>query len=265
MNAGVRKRMSVSLALACVVSVVTMLVGPEGASIYDVGRWILLAAFAAVTVALALTRLDRRVLAVVAVVLAVQLAATGVVGTKHWGALCGPGACYNGSFVLERILAIAMVVANAAACAVCVAALRGGAFVWRGGRSVVAIVAGILAAVSTVWLLSKAGAMYRDTTSLGAFMILYALPWGGSIVAAGWLEARSALVATLTVAGSAVVVATTHQLIAFSQDSLAAGLTAATLALIAGVIVGGGDVVGRQVQRASPGTGGGEVSRAGEA
>jgi hypothetical protein len=221
-------------ATGCGVGVAVFLVGPDGASVYDVARWILLVGLATGSTLL-LASSSRSVLLgslAAVVVLAGQLSATGIVAFRHWSALCGPSACNLLQVDVERPLAVVLAVTMfVVAVTGATALLRAGAFLvppalWV---AVVAVAAGGLIAAVLPFVLGE-----RRSTAMAGYAFVYSLPWGLTLVATAWLRRIPALAAAAVVVASSAGVAVTKSHIAFVDQRswffVATVLAAAVLA-----------------------------------
>jgi hypothetical protein len=177
-------------------------------TLYDGGRWFLLAILVAVGGVLLVTRSVAviRSAAIVGVVTAVQLCTTGIVAAKHWRPWTGMNGF--GGNDLSTLVPLAFLLAGAGfvALVACGAALRAGGirrtdlgarYRWGG------LVAGALIAVALPIVLLPDADRPRDLTAVAAYALLYSLPWGVSIAVSGWLGSIGALAAVTTVAVSA--------------------------------------------------------------
>lgn len=156
-------------------------------------------------VALALSRRGGPA-AAVALVVALQLAGTGVVARRHAVPAGGTGGLFAADVDRVRALAVVVVVAAAAAAVVSLLSLLPptGTPV-TGRRRLLATAAGLAVVVLVPLGIGATSTEMRDATSLGAMVLSYGLPWGAGLVAAGRLPRDRSVAAALTVAGSAAL------------------------------------------------------------
>jgi hypothetical protein len=208
---------------ACAVALVVFLIGPTGMSVYDRSRWILL--FGLVVSGLGLIRTPIRSAipgwAAFGAVMAGQLTTTGIVGYRHWSALCGPGACYLNEVDVERPLAALLALAMGVATVACLRILvRHEAFGRRGASwkmRIASVAMGCAIALALPVLLAAPPYPNFDQTSLGSYALLYSLPWGGTIAVSPWLRRPAAvgglsavLLSSLAVAANPATIASNH-------------------------------------------------------
>ncbi|GAA3950634.1 hypothetical protein Aau02nite_76950 [Amorphoplanes auranticolor] len=150
-----------------------------------------------------------RAAALLAAIVAAQLAGTGLIAIRSWFAIKGFGG--SGSLTATPITYAGTVALAAAAATVAAAAL-----VWRepadGWRSFIpARPLYIAVGVAVVTLLPQqwnAATESGDITGLGPIATLtYSLPWGVGITVLGWMRGRCAVAAAITVAVAAVLCA----------------------------------------------------------
>lgn len=176
----------------------------------------------------------------VAAVMAAQIAGTGVVGSKHWRPAIGMGG-YGDHLRELQVMAGVMAACGLTALVVCTLRLRvvrrASGVSGRGSRASCALVGG-----GVVVLLPVGVALVdhdaRDLTSTGAVLLVYGLPWGASLVAAGWLPRPAGLATTATVAlsaGCATVGPQMWSLVADSARPVFAGALAASV--LVGMVV----------------------------
>jgi len=191
----------------------TSRIGLRAGTLYPPADWVLLAGMAMCGVALVVApRLRDRLADVAAgagLVAAAQLAGTGVVAFKHWRPYVGMSG--HGDHLTElKVLAVVM------ACAGLGASL---AFLWwlvaarclpvavPGVARVTCAVAGLVVVVGLPVGIAAGRSELMDLTSLGAFALIYSLPWGLAVMLSGWLArpaASGALVAVLVSIGLAL-------------------------------------------------------------
>jgi len=145
------------------------------------------AASLVITMEPASARAQRLVASATIVVVGAQLAGTGVVAAKHWQPAFGMGGYAGDPDRLER-LAILLAVAAAAATLVGLRQLWvEGAFSdpVRPGVRRACLVAGLAVVALLPLALTLGDGDMRDLTSWGAMGLIYAGPWGLSLVLAG--------------------------------------------------------------------------------
>jgi len=180
--------------------------------------------------------------AVVGFVAAVQLAGTGVVAWKHWPLYAGMTG--GGSNLAElRALAVVLAVSGLVAAAACAWTVLSAGLLPVPSRAIVRVgcAAGSVALVVGLPLALGAGdPQNQDANSLGAYALIYALPWGGAVLAAGWVEPRLRLAGLLAVLASIVVVASGSQMadIVFSSPTRAFVLAAVVVLAVLAVDLG---------------------------
>ncbi|MBO4206904.1 hypothetical protein [Micromonospora echinofusca] len=184
---------------------------------YDPSRWLLLAALAGAGVAVATTRTRAHAAAaaVVGAATALQLATTGVYAVKHWRPFSG-SAGYGHANLVEVVGYAKLVTGTGAVLLLlCLAgAWHFGAFSRAPGSGdrMLALGLGTFVAVTLPTALGVGDGEKMDLTSLGAFALVYALPWGLGLAVTGWLHRAAALAAAGTVLGSAVACLVFHRM-----------------------------------------------------
>jgi hypothetical protein len=148
--------------------------------------------------------------AVVAAILAAQVAGHGTVAVRDWFNVVGASAGMSRG-ALATVVSLAAVVALSAVVAGClsVAVLwREPAGGWRGLRPQrpAYVVIGVAVAVALPPVLA---ARWNDfgPTMLGQTALTWSLPWGAGLALAGWLDRRARIAASVTVIASILVVA----------------------------------------------------------
>ncbi|MEV4534389.1 hypothetical protein AB0J82_11225 [Asanoa sp. NPDC049518] len=179
--------------------------------IYPAAVWPMLAALVGCGLVIARRPAWVRESALVAAIVAAQVAGYGVVAVRDW--FNARGAAGMASHNLATVVTFAASVALCATVATCVAV----GLLWRapGDWRILlrparprSVVLGVVVAVGVPLLL---GATYRDAdiTSVGQYALTYSLPWGAALALAGWFDPRGAMVARATVAASVVLVVVT--------------------------------------------------------
>lgn len=174
----------------------------------------------------------------VALVVSVQLAGTAVVAHKHARPASGMGSLFPADVGMIERRAVVIAVAATVAAVVCLLRLVPPAGDRVGGRlRVLGTTAGVIVAGLVPVAIAATSAEMQDTTSLGAMGLMYGLPWGVGLVAAGWLPWDQAVAAAGTVVGSALLALIGPELVDLIQGrpepAFAAALLAALLVLAA--------------------------------
>jgi hypothetical protein len=128
--------------------------------------------------------------AVVALVTAMQLGGIGSVAVKHWGPSFGMGGGYGDPHQLERqawLLAFLGTISGLAALGM-LAIDRQYVLRSRVWTQVLCVGTGVLFVVLVPFAVGAGSAENRDATSLGAYALMYGLPWGITLVLAGFLK-----------------------------------------------------------------------------
>jgi hypothetical protein len=181
----------------------------DGQALFEWPHW----AFVAVLLVagLMLTRAaNTPMAAAVALVVAAQLAGAGIVAQHHWRGAAGP-AC--GYWTNQQLIKTTAIIAAVAATIAALACLQ---VVWATRRAspaparslgtpvhLASMVVGVLVAVALPFLLAVGDSAAQDRTSLGAFALLWSLPWGGALVLSAFLARPVAVAVALSVAVSA--------------------------------------------------------------
>lgn len=169
--------------------------------------WPLLVALLAAGVLLAVRPKLGRAVAIVAAILAAQVAGFGVVAVRDWFNANGATGIAQHNLATVVTLAAAVAIASTVAGCVSLAVLwREPADGWHGLRP--ARPAYVLAGIVLAALLPLAlGQTLGDTdiTTLGQLALTYSLPWGVGLAAAGWLGRRAGIAALTTVAVSMIL------------------------------------------------------------
>ncbi|WP_155370278.1 hypothetical protein [Catellatospora vulcania] len=175
------------------------------ATLYGAGRWVLLALLAVGGLVLLRGRpVAADVAATAGLFAAGQLSATGIWAVKHWRPFSGMvGTGYN-ILPLLMPLAAVLAVAGAVAAVVCLAVMRRSGVLaaqTHGYQRWVAFATG--AAVAVGLPVAMLGGL-SPITLLGAYALLFGLPWGIALAATGWLRRDAALTAGALVTVSAL-------------------------------------------------------------
>jgi hypothetical protein len=182
----------------------------SGITVYPWWTWALIlagATAAALTVILSQrAEAASRAAAGIALVAAVQLAGTGFVARKHWRPAMGMGGVSEGGVHLElyQRVAVLMGVLSLVAAGAMVAQLWGRGAFERPSAGVQAAVT-VLGLGVVGWL--PFGLMTGENTNhplhlWGALGLIYAGPWGGSLLLAAWLSRPAAVGIAAAVVGS---------------------------------------------------------------
>ncbi len=191
----------------------TSRVGLRAGTLYPPADWVLLAGMAVCGVALIVApRLRDRLADVAAgagLVAAAQLAGTGVVAFKHWRPYVGMSG--HGDRLTElKVLAVVLACAGLAASLaffLWLVAARSLPVAVPGVARVTCAVAGLVVVVGLPVGIAAGRPELMDLTSLGAFALIYSLPWGLAAMLSGWLArpaATGALAAVLVSMGLAL-------------------------------------------------------------
>lgn len=187
----------------------TGVAGHDG-TLYGVSRWALLVALAATGALLAGTARirARRAIAAAGAIVALQLVGTGVVAVKHWRPFSGmTGFGYANLGTVRMLAGILTISAVVAVIALLVVLRRGDGHtsVAATRRRVIAAATGAVIAVGVPVALGAGDGQTWDVTSLGAYALLYSIPWGLGFALSGWLERPAGWAAHGAVGGSALV------------------------------------------------------------
>ncbi len=178
------------------------------------------------------SRLARAAASSVVVVVGAQVAGTGVVAAKHWHPASNMGG-YVSSKRVDMMEQLAMVIAVAGTAAVVLALwqlITDGAFTSetpRGFRRL-CVTAGVLVVVVLPFAL-MVGDEYPDITTWGAMGLIYAGPWGVSILLAAHLSRTASRTLLVTVAGSALMASAGPQMAGLVTSPVLAQFAALTL------------------------------------
>jgi hypothetical protein len=182
----------------------------------------------------------RRLAPAVGLVLAAQVAGTGCWAAKHWEpfyGMSGGVAPLRQMQVLAGVLVLCGVMAGAASLWQLAATgelrLPAG---WPGAWVCTGV--GLLIVAVLPWIIAAGEPDYTDFTSIGAFALIYSIPWGGALAVAGWLRRSPALAVTGAVAGTAVWALVGPSMGDVGPSNPAAGFAVAALvALVLGVLI----------------------------
>lgn len=169
----------------------------------------------------------------VGAVAALQLTGTGVVAVKHWRPAMGMGGTYDHLAALQAAAALLALV-GLVCVGVCVALLVRGQAVAVQPSSIVlwsSLVVGALLLVSVPLLVGRTDPETMDLSSLGAFALMYGLPWGVAVIASAWLPRSTALAVLVAVLGSTVLVAATTPMADIVFTSVGTAFVPATVAV----------------------------------
>lgn len=200
----------IAVAVACGVTLGTLLTRahPNGETAYLPGVWIELIGLA-ICGTIFLLRTDHRVRWIagsIGFLLAAQLAGSAVYAFKRWEPIGGFGGGVS-NLVLVRILAVSMATAAVIAATSCaVVLIRDGVLrisLSRSSRIGVAI--GVALGIGLPWVLGVGGPATTDLTSIGAYAVLFSVPYGLTLVGVAWLKRVPASAVLLTVAASAAL------------------------------------------------------------
>lgn len=211
----------VLLSCVAVAAVLSTQADPEAAravdrTIYTSASWLLLGVLAVVGLVLVVMakgeasgRHARLRLAALAVgpVVAAQVAGTGVWAAKHWESFYGVTGGGGVSLTLLQGLAVLLVAGGVAAGVACMAQLAGEGYLRRpsSGRGWLLLTLGIVVALALPWVIAAGEPQYTDFTSIGAFALIYSIPWGGGLVGAALLTREPAQAMAGAVAGTALL------------------------------------------------------------
>lgn len=173
---------------------------------YTPALWPLLVALLAAGVLIMTRPRLARPAAVVAAIVAVQIAGNGWVAIREWFSIFGLGGLAKHHLVALHTYAVAVPLAATAAAVVAAALVwREPAAGWRGTLpsqpGYVVAGAAVVVLVPLMWDVARVSLDiigFRHVASL-----TYTLPWGVGLATAGWLPRRAARAAVLTVAVSA--------------------------------------------------------------
>ena len=185
----------------------------SGGTLYPAAAWVFALALGVAGVALVVGA--GPAVAGVGGVASLQLAGTGLVAVKHWRPYMGMAGTYEHLAVLQ-LLAGLLALAAFVAVVVCLAVLVGaGAFPcllgpWSCGRRS-SWVASSWRRFPCWW--GAADPETMDVSSLGAFALLYGVPWGLSVAASAWMVRRTAVAVLAAVLGSTLLVAATKPMV----------------------------------------------------
>ena len=193
------------LVLCAVLATAPPIMTPE--PYWPVGLKMLIAGLGVAGLVVAARPRLRRPAAMVAAVLAAQLAGLGTVGIRDMFNAQGAGLPGLAPHEVAQRVALAAVLALVGTVAMCVAVAllwrepERGWQAWRPRRTRLAVIGLAVVVVSTVpgWFASGASML----TGMGQGLLSYGLPWGGGLIAAAWFGSRVRLAAAGTVIASA--------------------------------------------------------------
>lgn len=251
MSEGIRRRRSprptvwagIVVLLASGLAAVTLAIEgqPEG-SPYPAGLWVVLAGVVVVGLAL-VSRLGdavRSSAAAVGVVLSMQLIGAGIYAIKRWRVqVLRPLLTVNTGLV--RGLAVAMAAAMLASSVTCLVVLiRSDGFPARTTRAMrtTAAAVGLITILGLPWAVGFGGTDTTDLTSIGAYALLYSVPWGVGLVGVGWLDRSPAMaiLVAIVVSGIATLLFTADG-IPIAIGNVVTGFAASVAAVLAVAIV----------------------------
>ena len=146
----------------------------------------------------------RAIAAAVGAVLSAQMAGSALYAVKRWVPIGGFGGGIKNLGTL-RALAAAMALTAIFAGTSCVIVLvKEGALRPSTARSSLVVAGcGLVVVVALPLVLGAGGNATMDLTSIGAYALLFSIPWGVGIVGAAWLPRPPAVAVLVTVAASA--------------------------------------------------------------
>ncbi len=207
-----------------------------GTSIYPwwTGALVLAGVIAGLVVLLAprASRPARAAASSVVVVVGAQVAGTGVVAAKHWHPASNMGG-YVSSKNVDLMEQLALVIAVAGTTAVVLALwqlITDGAFTSETPQAFrrLCVTAGALV-IGVLPFALMVGDDYPDITTWGAMGLIYAGPWGVSILLAAHLSRPASRTLLVTVAGSALMASAGPQMAGLVTSPVLAQFAALTL------------------------------------
>lgn len=172
------------------------------------------------------------------IVVAGQLGAIGAVAFRHWKGWFGPGQPGYGHLDELKLLSLVLGTLCIGAVLLLVRALNRQHTLESTATSSLTratlTAIGIGTAVAVPYLLAIDDSVVTTKTYLG-FAVLFSVPWGIALIAAGWLSRWAAAGACVTVIGSAVVATATDHVISVGSPKLAFGV-AAVLGFLAALV-----------------------------
>jgi hypothetical protein len=200
-------------------------------SIYPVAAWVFVAVLGLSGVAVLLGAAVPG--AGVGALAALQLSGTGIVAVKHWRPAMGMGGSYEHLAALQAAAALLALVGL-----VCVAVCLGllvqteAVPVQPSPRVLLSsLVIGALLVVAVPVLVGHYDPETMDLNSLGAFALMYGLPWGAAVIVSAWLPRSAALAVLVAVLGSTVLVAATTPMADIVFTSVGTAFVPATMAV----------------------------------
>ena len=211
----------------------------SGGTLYPAAAWVFALALGVAGVALVVGA--GPAVAGVGGVASLQLAGTGLVAVKHWRPYMGMAGTYEHLAVLQ-LLAGLLALAAFVAVVVCLAVLVGaGAFPVPARPLVVwssVVVGGVLLATVPV-LVGRGDPETMDVSSLGAFALVYGVPWGLSVAASAWMVQRTAVAVLAAVLGSTLLAAATKPMVDIVFTSPTSAFVSASAAVVVVLAVRG--------------------------
>lgn len=197
-----------AIASASGVTVLTLVVRarPNGETAYLTAVWVELIALIVVGCLLAL-RSDREVRAIsasVGAVLSAQMTGSALYAIRRWVPIGGFGGGIK-NIGTVRLLALAMALTAILAGVACVIVLMQESCLRPStSRSSLSVLGcGLALVLGLPLVLGVGGGATTDLTSIGAYALMFSLPWGVGVMGAAWLPRTPALAVLVTVAVSA--------------------------------------------------------------
>ena len=216
----------------------------SGGTLYPAAAWVFALTLGVAGVALVVGAGPE--VAGVAGVASLQLAGTGLVAVKHWRPYMGMAGTYEHLAVLQ-LLAGLLALAGFVAVVVCLAVLVGARAFPVPARPLVlwpSVVAGGVFLVAVPVLVGRGDPETTDVSSLGAFALLYGVPWGLSVAATAWMVRHTAVAVLAAVLGSTLVVAVTKPMVDIvftSPTSVFVSAAAAVVVVLAVRVLSGSE------------------------
>ena len=211
----------------------------SGGTLYPAAAWVFALALGVAGVALVVGA--GPAVAGVGGVASLQLAGTGLVAVKHWRPYMGMAGTYEHLAVLQ-LLAGLLALAAFVAVVVCLAVLVGARAFPVPARPLVVwssvVVGGVLLATVPV-LVGRGDPETMDVSSLGAFALVYGVPWGLSVAASAWMVQRTAVAVLAAVLGSTLLAAATKPMVDIVFTSPTSAFVSASAAVVVVLAVRG--------------------------
>lgn len=174
---------------------------------------------------------------------AAQMAGSGIVAYKHWHPAAGISGC--GAWTNMRLIetvALGAAIAAALAAVTCIRLLRTTGWLVRDQAAATtyrvraaSVAVGVLIAVALPLLMALGDPSAQDITSLGAYALIWSLPWGGVLALTAWLHRPAAVAAALGVAVTSVTAYPSYELVRVEQHWVPVLTGLASGLLLAGV------------------------------